>query len=377
LEAKTMKITPFSRVLAAVAACSAGMVLAAGSSLAQSKSTVVEEIIARVNNSVITLSDYQKALASLPNEARQDCPACSAEQMQAQVADREKNALRDMIDQQLLIERAKDMDISVETDVIKRLDDVRKQNNLGTLDDLQKAIEAQGSSWEEYKTQIRNNLLTQEVIRREVGGRINIGADEIKAYYDSHKSEFNRPEEVVLAEIFLSTENKTGADIDAVQKRAQDLRKRVDDGEDFSELAKRYSESSTAAEGGMLGQYERGQLSKQFEDAVFGLPKNAMTDVIQTKTGFEFLKVVDHFQAGEQPLDAVQDEIQNKIYMQKMEPQMRSYLAELREESYVTVKPGFTDSAAVAGGTAIQEVAPTPDVPDKKSKKKMSLPKVS
>jgi len=154
------------------------------------------------------------------------------------------------------------------------------------------------------------------------------------------------------------------------------LRQRVIDGEDFSELAKRYSESSTAAEGGMLGSYERGQLSKQFEDAVFNLPKNQMTDVIQTRTGFEFLKVIDHYQAGEQPLDAVQDEIQNKLYMQKMEPQMRSYLAELREESYVTVKPGYTDTAAVPGTTAIQEVAPTPDTPDKKSKKKMPLPKV-
>jgi peptidyl-prolyl cis-trans isomerase SurA len=377
MEVNTMKIKLLHRFSAAALACSAGLLLVAGTSSAQSKSTIIEEIIARVNNSVITLSDYQKALAALPGEARQDCPACSPDQLQTQVVDRQKNALRDMIDQQLLIERAKDMDISVETDVIKRLDDVRKQNNLGTLDDLQKAIEGQGGSWEEYKTQLRNNLLTQEVIRREVGGRINIGADEIKAYYDGHKTEFNRPEQVVLAEIFLSTENKTGADVDAVQKRAQDLRKRVDDGEDFSELAKRYSESSTAAEGGMLGQYERGQLSKQFEDAVFTLPKNGMTDVIQTKTGFEFLKVIDHFQAGEQPLDAVQDEIQNRIYMQKMEPQMRSYLAELREESYVTVKPGYTDSAAVAGATAIQEVAPTADAPDKKSKKKMSLPKVS
>jgi peptidyl-prolyl cis-trans isomerase SurA len=372
-----MKTLPFSRAVAAIAACSVGALLSAGSASAQAKSTVVEEIIARVNNSIITLSEYQKALASLPTEARQDCQACSAAQIQAQVEDREKNALRDMIDQQLLIERAKDMDISVETDLIKRLDDVRKQNNLGTLDDLQKAIEGQGGSWEDYKTQLRNNLLTQEVIRREVGGRINIGADEVKAYYDAHKDEFNRPETVVLAEIFLSTENKTGADVDAVQKRAGDLRKRVEDGEDFSELAKRYSESSTAAEGGMLGTYERGQLSKQFEDAVFNLPKNAMTDVIQTRTGFEFLKVIDHFQAGEQPLDAVQDEIQNRIYMQKMEPQMRTYLAELREESYVTVKPGYTDSAGIAGATSIQEVAPTPDAPDKKSKKKVPLPKVS
>ena len=68
----------------------------------------------------------------------------------------------------------------------------------------------------------------------------------------------------------------------------------------------------------------------------------------------------------------------NKLYMQKMEPAMRDYLAQLREESYVMVKPGYTDTAAVAGASVIQEVAPTPDAPTKKkAKKKVPLPKVN
>src|SRR5271156_1004811 len=147
---------------------------------AQSKGVVVEEIVARVNNQIITLSDYQKAAAGLQQEAAQDCPNCSQMQIQASVTDHQKDLLRDMIDQQLLIERAKDMDVSVETDVIKRLDDVRKKNNLASLEDLQKAVESQGVAWEDYKTQLRNHLLTQEVIRREVGSRMDIGTDEVK-----------------------------------------------------------------------------------------------------------------------------------------------------------------------------------------------------
>ena len=96
--------------------------------------------------------------------------------------------------------------------------------------------------------------------------------------------------------------------------------------------------------------------------------------MIQTKTGFEVLKVVEHFQAGQQPMDKVENEITNKIYLQKMQPTMREYLAQLREESYVMVKPGFTDAAAIAGASIIQEVAPTPDTPQK-SKKKLPKPK--
>lgn len=359
-------------------ALSALALLAPAESRAQSKPVVVEEIIARVNNQIITMSDYQKAAAGLQQEVEHDCENCTQQQIESEVADRRKNLLRDMIDQQLLIERAKDMDVSVETELVKRLDDVRKQNNLATMEDLEKAVEGQGMVWEDYKNQLRNSMLTQEVIRREVGGRLDIGSDEVKKYYEAHKQEYNRPEQVALAEIFLGTENKTPEEIDAVRTRAEDLHSRLVKGEDFVTLAKRYSQGSTAQDGGDLGAFERGQLAKQLEDAVFPLDKGQFTDVIQTKTGFEILKVLDHYQAGLQPLDKVEGEITNVLYRQKMEPAMRTYLAQLREESYVQVKPGYTDTAAIAGATVIQEVAPTPDTPDKKkSKKKAPLPKVN
>jgi peptidyl-prolyl cis-trans isomerase SurA len=337
---------------------------------AQSKNTVVEEVVARVNNDIITLSDYQKAAQNLVQETQQDCQNCPDAQIQAQLKERQRNLLRDMIDQQLLVQRAKDMDISVETDVIKRLDEVRKQNNLATMEDLEKAVESQGLAWEDYKTQMRNTLLTQEVIRREVGGHMAIGNDDVKKYYEAHKQDFNRPEEVALAEIFLSTEGKSPEEVAAVRTKAEDLHNRLARGEDFFQLAKRYSEASTAQDGGDLGTYERGQLAKQLEDAVFGLEKDQFTDVIQTKTGFDILKVLDHYQAGLQPLEKVEGEITNQIYRHKMEPAMRDYLAELREESYVQVKPGYADTAAVSGGMVIQEVAPTPDTPQKKKEQK-------
>jgi len=197
----------------------------------------------------------------------------------------------------------------------------------------------------------------------------------VRQFYEAHKEQFNRPEEVALAEIFLSTEGKSPEEIAAVRTRAEDLRNRVVKGEDFAELAKRYSGGSTAQQAGELGVFERGQLAKQLEDAVFPMEKGQITEVIQTKTGFEILKVLDHYQAGLQPLDKVEGEITNHLYREKMEPALRSYLAQLREESYVMVKPGYTDTAAVPGGTVIQEVAPTPDAPNKQNKKKLPLPK--
>jgi peptidyl-prolyl cis-trans isomerase SurA len=362
-----------------VAAMAAAALFIPCASRAQNKATVVEEIIARVNNDVITMSDYQKADQQLREEVAHDCQGCPPDKVQQGYKDQQKDLLRGLIDQSLLVQRAKDMGISVETDLIKRLDEVRKQNSLNSLEELEKAVEGSGIAWEDYKTQIRNGLLTQEVMRKEVGSRINIGNDEVKKYYDEHPQEFTRPEQVELSEIFLSTEGKSPEEIAAVQKKAEDLRNRVVKGDEFSEIAKRYSEGSTAKDqSGDLGTYQRGQLSPQLEEVVFKMEKGQITDVIQTKTGFEVLKVVNHYQSGLQPLDKVENEIMNRLYMQKMQPTMRDYLAQLREESYVMVKPGYVDSAAVAGASVIQEVQPTPDAPTKKKeKKKLPLPKVN
>lgn len=340
------------------------------------KGTVIEEIIARVNNEIITLSDYQKAMKDVPDETQQNC-SCSGDALQAAIADAQKNVLRGMIDQQLLIQRAKDMNIDVTADVVNQLNDIRKQNKLDTLDDLQKAVEQDGQSWDDFKQNIADKAYTNEVIQQEVGQHVDVGPDDVKAYYNAHKSEFDRPETVVISEIALDTTDKTGADLDAIKKRLEDIRQRAENGEDFAGLAKRYSEDQTAGDGGALGAYTRGQLAKPIEDAVFALPKGAITDVIQTKSNFMILRVDDHYQAGEQPLDTVTGEIQNKLFQQRMDPELRKYLAQLREESYVWVKPGYTDTAALPNATVIEEVAPTPDVADKKAKKKIPLPKVS
>jgi peptidyl-prolyl cis-trans isomerase SurA len=373
-----MKKCKFVSALALGAVLMLGVALVPSAARAQAKSVVVEEIIARVNNDVITMSDYQKADEQLREEVAHDCQGCPQDKLMAEFKDQQKDLLRGLIDQSLMVQRAKDMGISVESDVIKRLDDVRKQNGLASMEDLEKAVEGSGLAWEDYKTTIRNGLLTQEVVRREVGSHINIPNDEVKHYYDAHPQEFTRPEQVVLSEIFLSTEGKSPEEIESVQKKAEDLRNRVMKGDDFNEIAKRYSEGSTAKDGGDLGTFKQSELAPQLEEVVFKMDKGQITDVIQTKTGFEVLKVENHYKAGLQPMDKVENEIMNRLYMQKMQPQMRDYLGQLREESYVMVKPGYTDTAAVAGASVITEVQPTPDVATKKKeKKKVPLPKVN
>ncbi len=335
---------------------------------AQTKSVVVEEIVARVNNEIITREDLEKARASLESEARDACTNCTPEQIRDAVAAKDKDLLRDLIDQSLLVQRAKDDGISVDTDVIKRLDAIRQQNKLPSMEALEAEVTKSGQDFEDFKGQLRDQLLTQEIIRKEVGSKIIISHEDIVKYYNEHKSEFVRPETVVLREIFVSTEGKPDADIPALRKKAENLRDRVqNNGDDFGELAKRYSDSPTAQQEGELGAFQRSQLDPKIAEKVFALNRNQMTEIMETKTGFEILQVRERYEAGEQPLEKVDPEISNKLYEVKMEPAMRAYLTTLREDSYVQVKPGYTDTAAVKA-EPIEEVAATPEKDDSKNK---------
>ncbi len=334
----------------------------------------IEEIIARVNNEIITRSEYEKARQSAEEDAKSECQnRCTPEQLQTNIGDRQKNSLRDLIDQSLLVQRAKDMGVSVEPEVIKKLDAIRTQNNFTSMEELERAVSSQGMNWEDFKNNIRNTLLTQRVISSEVGSHITIGDEEVAKYYEGHKTEFVRPEQVALREIEVNTQGKKPEEIPDLKKKAETALKRVKDGEDFGEIAKRFSDGSTKSQGGFLGVYKRGELSKELEDVVFKMKRNDLTDIMETKQGFLVLQVLEHYDEGEQSLAKVKNEIMDKLYGERMEPAMREYLKTLREQSYVVIKPGFQDIAG-GGSSEIQEVSATPEVSkQKKGHKKFLL----
>ena len=342
--------------------------------VSESEGKVIEEIVARVNNEVITRSEFEHSKVTAEEDAKSDCQnRCTPEQLKALTEDRQKNALRDLIDQSLLVQRAKDMGISVEPEVIKQLDQIRIENKLPSMEALEEAVSNQKMNWEDFKNNIRTGLLTKKVITSEVGSHINVSKEEIQKYYDEHKAEFVRPEQVALRSIEINTTGKDEAEVAELKKKAETALKRIQDGEDFGEIAKRYSDGSTAKQGGYLGVYKRGELSKELEDTVFTMKKNGLTGVMETKQGFLIMQVLEHYDEGEQALAKVQNEIESKLYDQRLEPALREYLKTLREESYVVIKPGYQDVAG-GGNSEIQEVSATPEVTKtKKGHKKYLL----
>ena len=242
-----------------------------------SADAIVEGIVARVNNQIITRGEYQRNLDDLKQEAQQQDPATA----EKTVADGEKDVLRNLIDQELLLEKGKDLDISADTELIKKLDEMRKQMKLDSMEELEKAAQAQGVSFEDFKQNIKNQLITQQVIGKEVGSRLTITKDEEQEFYDKNKAELAQPEEVKLSEILISSDKGAGdeaAKLAAAKAKAEDLLAQIRKGASFDEIAKKNSDGPTAAQGGDLGYFKRGTLAKELEDLVFGLKSGEVSE---------------------------------------------------------------------------------------------------
>ncbi len=357
--------------------------------------TVVEEIIARVNNQIITRSEFDRSKEQLKDEAKQQDPA-NADKV---YEEREKDVLRDLIDQQLLLDKGKDHDITGETELIKELDQMRKDMKLASLEELESEAKKQGISWEDFKQNKKNQIITQKVIGEEVGGHLSITKEEEQAFYDAHKNEMEQPESIRLSEILVApkpvapappassqapTESNPpaaqnspadqqaaeAAALSVAEAKANDLLKQIRDGASFEDIAKKFSDGPSAADGGALGMFKRGQLAKELEDKTFAMKAGEVTDVIRTKQGYVILKVVDHQLAGVPAFKDALPKIQDALYYQKLQPALRAYLTKLREEAFIDYKPGYVDTGASPNQTKPIETATAKESDAKKLKKK-------
>jgi len=352
--------------------------------------TVVEEIIARVNNEIVTRTEYVRSRDQLKQEVQQQDPANADRAF----SEKQRDVLRDLIDQQLLLQKGKDLGITGDTELIKRLDEMRKEMKLETMEELEKAAEAQGASYEDFKQNLRNQIVTQRVIGQEVGSHLAMNKDDVKKFYDQHKAEMERPEQVRLSEILIApktpakpaagaspdakpeppSEAETEAALAAAQTKAQDVLDQIHKGAKFADLAKKYSDGPSAKDGGDLSYFKRGTLSKELEDKVFALKAGEATDVIRTKQGYVILQASEHQMAGIPPIKEVEPRIQDALYMQKLQPALRAFLTTLREEAFIDIKSGYLDSGASAKQTKpVETTAKETNAKTLKKKKKLGV----
>jgi peptidyl-prolyl cis-trans isomerase SurA len=311
--------------------------------------TVVDEIVAKVNGDIITKSELdktsQETLAALQEQQK-----LRGTELQQAVGERQKDFLRNRIDELLLVQRAKELDINVDSEVSKYLADLQRQEKIADPDKFYELVRQQsGMSFEDFKQKVKQNMMTRQVIGREVASKINIPQSAIEAYYNAHKSDFVREEKVALREILVSTDGKNPTAMAAAEKKANDLYTRANKGERFADLARDNSDAATAQQGGDLGSFKKGDLSAAIVEKVWPMKPGEVAKPMKTEHGWLILKVEDHNKAGQASLADVQDEIREKLYAPKMEPKIREYLTDLRKTAFLEIKPGFVDSGAAKG----------------------------
>ena len=309
---------------------------------------IVEEIVAKCNGDIVTRGDLDRARTELIQSLR--ASGLVGDDLEKQLAEREKNLLRDRIDELILTQKAKDLNINVDSDVTKQMAAIQSDSKIADPEKFQEYIKEQsGMSYEDFKQQMKNRFLTQHVIRQEVTEKMTVKHEDLEKYYNAHKKDFVRQEQITLQEILISTEGKDAAGAEAADKKAKDLVARARKGERFAEMARDNSDSVSAKSMGELPPYKKGELAKNLEDLVWNQPKGYITDPIKVPNGYLILRVEDHQQAGQAELSEVENQITEILLQPRMESAVRAYLTSLRKDAYLEIKADYIDTGAANG----------------------------
>jgi peptidyl-prolyl cis-trans isomerase SurA len=295
-----------------------------------------DRIVAIVNDEVITLSEldetlqaYMKRIDKIPQGIQREKILTQAREM----------ALGKLIDNMLLEQKAAKLGIIIsDEDVIRAMDGLLKDRNI-SFDTLMATLSKEGTTVDEYRDEIRKNIIRARLVEKEIRSRTTIHEKEIGDYYSKHRDQYEGKEATRIRQILLlKPKDSDAVTAEKLRTQAAMIRQRLEDGESFDLLVNEYSEGPAARSGGDLGFVEKGMMFPAVDTAVSGLTKGETSGVIETPVGFHIIKVVDKRGAGIKPFEEVRDEIVRNIGNEKINKKYQEWLKELREQSLVEIK---------------------------------------
>lgn len=299
---------------------------------------VVEEIVAVVNDDVITLSQYKEQYDSTIQQMR---AAFQGEEYEKQLAMLKKEMMNMMIIDLLLMQQAKEKNLNVGEQLKAAVENIKKENNFASDDDLKRGLRQQGMDYDQWLKQLEDNMLKQGLIYSEVDRSIVLDDSEIVGYYKLHPQEFTEPEEYKIRAVYLSTEGKAPA---ALEEMKREIGGKLKAGEPFNVLAKEYSDGPAKESEGDLGTFKKGELDKTLEQAVSKLKTGETSGWVETKNGWYMLRLEEKKDSRLMTFEEVKKNVEERLYTQKKDKKLEEYLKGLREKSYVKIlKPNPLD----------------------------------
>ena len=297
---------------------------------------VADRIVAVVNDEVITLSEWNSAFE--PYRANVVASRTGADREKV-LAENRMILLNQMIDNLLIEQQSRKAGIVVaDVELTNAIKDLLRKRNI-SQDDLQKALDREGTTLEAYKKGVRDQLMRIKLIQREIKSKVAVSDEEIGAYYLQHREDYEGKETVRIRQILLLLPKEGDpAEKAKIRADAEAIHKRLLNGEPFERLSARYSQGSAAAAGGDIGYIEKGMILHEVEEVAFSLSLNQISGVIESPIGFHILKVIDRRGAGIKNIESVRKEIREKIDQEKMEKKFDEWMGALRAKSHIEIK---------------------------------------
>jgi peptidyl-prolyl cis-trans isomerase SurA len=294
-------------------------------------SKTVDRIVAKVNEEIITQSELEERtvvkMMGLRKANIQPMPS------QEEVMDEE---LKVMIEERLLINAGKELRLKVdEESVNKAVDEIKRTNGLND-GELEKMLQLEGKSLEDYRDKIRKQILISKVVGFEVRKRAMVSKEEAEEYYNQHLKDYWVLEKLKLRHIlFLMDDTLPEEDRRFKKKKASQALKKIRAGEDFVAVAKEFSEDISASTGGDLGEIERGKMVPEFEKAAFQLKEGEVSGLVETPYGLHIIKVDKIYPGETLPLNKVRLQIESQLKEKKIKVEYEKYVQELTQKAFI------------------------------------------
>jgi peptidyl-prolyl cis-trans isomerase SurA len=312
---------------------------------AHAEPVIIDRIAAVVNRDVITLSDVQEAVlqqavavaaARGGSKPQAGDPAFAAGALTPEALSQQ---LHRLIDRRLQEQAAEQHGITVsEAELHQALEDIKTRNRFDSDRALATALAAEGLTVEQYRRQLRSELLAAKLVNREVRSTVVISPEEVRGYYDHHPEEFALPGRVKLRQIFFAAPAANAEEHANKRAKAQTVLEGLKGGADFDQMARRYSDSPEAKEGGSLGWFTPGTLMAQLDRIAFTLKDGQISDVIESPQGWHILKVEAREGHRQQTFEQAKETVHDRLMAERTQQRYEEWFLELRRSAYVDIR---------------------------------------
>jgi len=311
---------------------------------------VINRILVHVNSRIITQTQFDARVDQAGREAGSPPSAAQGQEMK-------KGVMEELVNEALLEDRAKELDlVTADAEIEDQIKRLKEQNNVTTDEDFAKALAQSGLTIDRLRDQLRRTVTLQRVVGREVNSKVDLSDDALRIIYEREKETWRVPEKVHLAEILVPN----GDDPARSARRAKEASDLVKGGAKFEAVVKDYSDGATKSRGGDLGTVAKGELTAEIDKAVFSLPVGSVSDPIGTKFGWHLVKVIEKFPVSYKPFGDVKAQLLKREQDTQFQKKLAEYLDKLKHEAVIRVSPEGQAYYTPLAGVVVPTPVPTP-----------------